>query len=186
MYALGMNEPLRALIHRISAVVMIVISLIQGFYLVFTKSGRKELMELIPTYEDLVHVFQNMAYHLGFGKTRPKFPRFDYAEKAEYLALIWGVIVMAVTGFILWYPEIFIGIFPFWLFETAEVVHYYEAWLATLAILVWHWFFVILHPEKYPVSLTWMDGKITEEELKHHHPLEYEKLKAEQNETKQD
>ena len=180
MYALGMSEPLRALIHRISAIVMIAISLIQGFYLLFTKSGRKELMELIPTSDDLVHVFQNMAYYLGFGKSAPRFPRFDYAEKAEYLALIWGVIVMAATGFILWFPEVFIGIFPFWLFETAEVVHYYEAWLATLAILVWHWFFVILHPEKYPLSLTWMDGKISEEEFKHHHPLEYEKLKAAQ------
>ena len=99
----------------------------------------------------------------------------DYGEKAEYLALIWGVIVMGTSGFVLWFPEFFMRFLPSWSFETAEIIHYYEAWLATLAILVWHWFFVIFHPEKYPMNTTWMDGKITEEELKHHHPLEYEK-----------
>jgi len=177
LYALGLSEPLRALIHRSSAVVMIVISLIQGYYLIFTKNGRKEFSELVPTAKDFVHLFQNMAYHLGFRSELPEYGRFDYAEKAEYLALIWGVIVMALSGVILWFPEFIIGRTPFWVFETAEVIHYFEAWLATLAIIVWHWFFVVLHPEKYPVSLTWIDGKITEEEMKRDHPLEYAKLK---------
>ena len=174
---LGMNEAIRSTLHRIAAVVMGTISLIQLFYLLFTKKGRRDLKSLMPTVDDIKDLVLNIKYHLGWSSERPKFPRFDYAEKAEYLALIWGVIVMGASGFVLWFPEIFIGILPSWLFETSEVIHYYEAWLATLAILVWHWFFVIFHPEKYPISLTWMDGKITEEELKHHHPLEYEELK---------
>ena len=65
---------------------------------------------------------------------------------------------------------------PTWAFETFEVVHYFEAWLAVLAILVWLMFFVIFHPEKYPMEFIWMDGKITAEDLKHHHPAEYKKL----------
>ncbi len=91
---------------------------------------------------------------------------------------------MCVTGLVLWFPEFFIGFLPSWLFEVSEVIHYYEAWLATLAIIVWHWFFVIFHPTKYPMNLTWMDGKITEEELKHHHPLEYEKMMKAKKELK--
>ena len=65
---------------------------------------------------------------------------------------------------------------PSWSFETAEVIHYYEAWLATLAIVIWHWFFVIYHPEKYPMDVTWTDGKISMEDMKHEHGLEYEQL----------
>ncbi len=174
LLAVGMDEAARSLIHRIAAVVMVAVSLVQLFYFIFSPKGRRDFKALIPNGDDLLHLWQNLKYHLGFSRELPKFGRYDYTEKAEYLALIWGVIVMGASGFILWFPEFFIGFLPTWLFETAEVIHYYEAWLATLAILIWHWFFVIYHPEKYPMSLTWMDGQITEEELKHHHPLEYE------------
>ncbi|MEJ2054211.1 MAG: cytochrome c3 family protein [Calditrichaceae bacterium] len=172
---MGMDEPVRSLVHRIAAVVMIAISLVQLSYFISSKKGRKDFLSLIPTRDDLINVWQNLRFYLGLSKTQPSYGRYDYGEKAEYLALIWGVIIMGASGFVLWFPEFFMKFFPSWSFETAEVIHYYEAWLATLAILVWHWFFVIFHPEKYPMSTTWMDGRITEEELKHHHPLEYEK-----------
>jgi cytochrome b subunit of formate dehydrogenase len=172
---MGMDEPVRALVHRIAAGVMIAISIVQLFYFIGTKKGRKDFIALIPVRDDLIHLWQNLLFYTGFSKTKPQYDRYDYGEKAEYLALIWGVIVMGASGFILWFPEFFMKYLPSWTFETAEIIHYYEAWLATLAILVWHWFFVIFHPEKYPMSTTWMDGKITEDELKHHHPLEYEK-----------
>ena len=98
-------------------------------------------------------------------------------EKAEYLALIWGIILMSLSGLILWFPEFFIYYLPVWSFETAEVIHYYEAWLATMAILAWHWFFVIFHPGVYPMNLTWTDGKISEREMKKEHRLEYKRMK---------
>ncbi len=138
--------------------------------------GRKEIIDLLPKVNDVTGFWANMKYYLGLSRQKPRFGRWDYTEKAEYLALIWGTAVMAITGFVLWFPEFFMTILPSWTFETSQIIHYYEAWLATLAIIVWHWFFVIFHPEKYPMSLAWMNGKITEEEMKHHHPLEYEEL----------
>lgn len=173
---MGLDESLRSVLHRVGAAVMITISVVQLVYFVFTQKGRNDFIKLIPKGEDLIHFFQNMGFYLGLRKSLPKYDRYDYTEKAEYLALIWGIAVMGATGFVLWFPELFMKYLPVWSFETAEVIHYYEAWLASLAILVWHWFFVIYHPEKYPMSTTWMDGKITEEELKHHHPLEYEEI----------
>ncbi len=183
---LGMDEALRSVLHRIAAVVMIVISVIQFSYLVFTKKGRKDLKALMPTRSDLIHFWQNMRFHLGLSREKPEYGKYDYAEKAEYLALIWGTVVMGATGFVLWFPEFFISFLPSWFFETSEVIHYYEAWLATLAILIWHWFFVIYHPEKYPMSTTWMDGKITEEEWKHHHGLEYNEQQEKREESDED
>jgi cytochrome b subunit of formate dehydrogenase len=99
--------------------------------------------------------------------------------------LIWGTAVMAITGLVLWFPEFFLSWLPSWTFEVSEIIHYLEAWLATLAIIIWHWFFVIFHPERYPMSLTWLDGKITEEEMKHHHPMEYEQLQNKQSDSEQ-
>ena len=176
LVSIGMSEPVRSLLHRIAAVILIIISLVQLGYFLFHRKGRKEIMLLRPQVSDLTGFWQNMKFYLGLSQQRPKFGRWDYTEKAEYLALIWGTAVMAMSGFILWFPEFFIGFLPTWLFETSEVIHYFEAWLATLAIFFWHWFFVIYHPERYPMSLTWMDGRISEEEMKHHHPLEYEEL----------
>jgi cytochrome b subunit of formate dehydrogenase len=174
--AIGLDEALRSLLHRIAAVVLIIISIIQLGYFMFNKNGRRELFGLLPKSTDVTGFWKNMRFHLFKSIERPKFGRWDYTEKAEYLALIWGTAVMVLTGFILWFPEVFMSFLPAWSFEVAEIIHYFEAWLATLAIIFWHWFFVIYHPEKYPMSVTWIDGKITEDELKHHHPLEYEEL----------
>jgi cytochrome b subunit of formate dehydrogenase/nitrate/TMAO reductase-like tetraheme cytochrome c subunit len=175
----GMNEELRSLLHRIAAIILILISLIQLTYFVFFRKGRREIFSLRPNISDVTGFWANMKFYLGISKNKPKFGRWDYTEKAEYLALIWGTAVMVLTGLILWFPELFMGFLPAWIFEVAEIIHYYEAWLASLAIFIWHWFFVIYHPEKYPMNLTWIDGKITEKELKHHHPLEYEALNKE-------
>lgn len=167
--SLGMTEALRGLIHRIAAVVMIAASVVQAGWLVFTRTGRRDLFALRPTIGDITDFIQNMRYHLRQTPRRPHFPRFDYTEKAEYLALIWGTIVMVFTGFVLWFPTFFTRYMPAWIFEVSEVVHYYEAWLAFLAIVVWHFFYVIYGPEASPLNLTWMDGMTTVDRAIHHH-----------------
>ncbi len=174
---LGMTETVRANLHRVAAVLMIIISLVQAWYLLFTPRGKREMKSLLPTLRDVKDLWENIAFHLGLKNRKPEFDRFSYVEKAEYLALIWGIILMSLSGLILWFPEFFIYYLPVWSFETAEVIHYYEAWLATLAILVWHWFFVIFHPHVYPMNLTWTDGKISEHEMKKEHMLEYKRMK---------
>jgi formate dehydrogenase gamma subunit len=178
---IGMDENIRSVTHRTAGVILITISFVQLFYFLLNRRGRKEMIDLMPKIADVTGFWQNMKYYLGRSGEHPKFGRWDYTEKAEYLALIWGTAVMALTGLVLWFPEFFIRHLPSWVFELSEIVHYYEAWLATLAIIIWHWFFVIFHPEKYPMSLTWMDGKISEEEMKSHHPLEYAQKKREQS-----
>jgi len=187
LYQAGMTEVIRANIHRVAAVIMIIISFIQAFYFIFHKSGRRDILALLPTFNDIKHFWMNMRFHLYLSHEKPSLPRFDYTEKAEYLALIWGTAVMAITGLVLWFPEFFATFTPLWTFEVSEIIHLYEAILATLAIVIWHWFFVMYHPDIYPLKLTWRNGKITEEELKHHHPEEYKELQQKQmNESQND
>ena len=135
------------------------------------------MLGMFPKISDITGFWQNIRFHLGKTGDKPKFGHWDYTEKAEYLALIWGTAVMVCTGLVLWFPEFFMSFLPVWMFEVSEIIHFFEAWLATLAIIIWHLFYVVYHPEKYPMSLTWLDGKITEEELRDHHQLEYEELK---------
>jgi cytochrome b subunit of formate dehydrogenase len=165
----GLSEELRGLTHRVMAVLMIGVALVHSCYLLFTKRGRKDLVALMPRISDVHDFLHNMAYHLRLRKDRPYFPRFDYTEKAEYLALLWGTSVMVLTGLILWFPTIASKHLPGWAFPVAEVIHYFEAWLAFLAILVWHFFYIFIHPENHPINLTFLDGKTTVEHSLHHH-----------------
>jgi len=64
--------------------------------------------------------------------------------------------------------------------DLATMVHYYEAWLATLAIVVWHFYMVIFNPDVYPMNWTWLTGKISVAMLRHEHPREYERLRAQE------
>lgn len=90
LYSLGMDEVVRSTLHRIAAVVMLTISLIQVAYFIFSAKGREEFVAMLPTPKDLLDLLQNIKFHLGLSKEKPKFDHFDYGEKAEYLALIWG------------------------------------------------------------------------------------------------
>lgn len=166
---LGLTEGLRGLIHRIMAVMMILVALSHSAFLILTRRGRRDFVALMPRIRDVQDFIHNMAYHLRLRKDRPVFARFDYTEKAEYLALLWGTSVMIATGLVLWFPTFASRYLPAWAYSVSEVIHFYEAWLALLAILVWHFYFVFFHPEVYPMNTTWLDGKTTVEHALHKH-----------------
>jgi len=92
---------------------------------------------------------------------------------------------MAGTGFALWFETAALRFLPLWALDVATYIHFYEALLATLAIAVWHFYFVIFNPDVYPVNWTLITGKISEEMLRHEHPREYERL-CEQEDAESD
>lgn len=166
---LGLDEEARRLVHRVSAVAMLVVSLYHAVYL-FTRRGREQLGHMRPQIRDFGDLRDNMLFNLGRRLRRPDFTRFRYIEKAEYWALVWGTVIMALTGFMLWFPERLTG--ASWHVRVAEAVHFYEAWLAFLAILVWHLFYVLLRPG-ITGSFTALTGRMDPEELAHEHPAEF-------------
>jgi cytochrome b subunit of formate dehydrogenase len=170
----------RSLIHRISAVVMVAVSLYHIYYVLFIPRGKELMKDLLPRYKDIRDAIDVAKFNLGISKVKPKLDRFSYVEKAEYWALVWGTIVMTVTGVIMWFDNTFMGLFTKLGWDIARTIHYYEAWLAFLAILVWHFYFVIFNPDVYPMSLAWWKGTLTEEEMAEEHPLELERIKSEE------
>jgi formate dehydrogenase gamma subunit len=172
--AIGMSEGVRGTVHRGAGVVLILISAYHAWYVLATKRGRSELKALLPSGKDVVDLVQNLRYLTFRSKKKARFARYDYSQKAEYWALVWGGVIMAITGIILWFPTAAARYLPALAIPAAQTVHYYEAILATLAILVWHFFFVIFHPEEYPMSWTWITGKMTKKSAKEHHAQWYE------------
>ncbi len=171
---------LRSLLHRTAAVVMIAASVVHLYYVIFTQRGRELIRDLMPRLQDARDALAVVKYNFGLSKTKPKLDRFSYIEKGEYWALVWGTLIMGVTGFIMWFDNTFIGIFTKLGYDVARTVHFYEAWLATLAIVIWHFYYVIFNPDIYPMNLAWLTGTISESEMAEEHALELEKIKREE------
>jgi cytochrome b subunit of formate dehydrogenase len=169
----------RSFIHRLAGSLMIAISLYHLFYLFFTRRGKGFLKDMLPKWKDAADAWTNLRYISGLSRKQPPFERFGYIEKAEYWALVWGVVLMGATGTVMWFENYFIGIFTKLGWEIARTIHFYEACLATLAIFVWHFYFVLFSPSIYPMNTAWLTGKISEEEMAEEHPLELARLQSE-------
>jgi hypothetical protein len=87
---------------------------------------------------------------------------------------------MTVTGFILWFKDDWLIYFPMWTVNVARAIHFYEAILATLTIVVWHFYSVVFNPDVYPMNWAWVTGRMTEHEMELEHGLELERLKKEE------
>jgi hypothetical protein len=65
---------------------------------------------------------------------------------------------MAVTGIGLWGNQFMLQYWPKAVLDAFSAIHFYEAVLATLSILVWHFYFVLFDPEVYPMDPAWLTG----------------------------
>ncbi len=166
------------LIHRIGAVGLMAVGGYHLFYLVAFREGRRNLLRLLPIPQDILDFFQMVRYFLGWTEEKPRFGRFSYVEKFDYWAVYWGMVIMIGSGLILWFLETSLQFLPKFAADIAREAHSDEGLLATLAIIIWHFYNVHLNPEHFPMNRTFFTGRISEEEMRNHHPLEYEELMA--------
>ncbi len=181
----GGSEPVRRIIHRIAAVVMMIVGVYHLFYLAFKKEGRQWFRDMLPAGRDFTDLWLNIRHFLFKNGEKPKFARFRYADKAEYWAVIWGTILMGVTGLMIWFKVGLFSFLPRWAIDIAIAVHFYEAVLATLAIVIWHFYHVIFDPDVYPLNWAFYDGKMSEEMFREEHEEAWEDMHkpAEEMET---
>ena len=171
---MGSSEPFRRWSHRVAGVIMLLVGLYHLLYIVRTKDGRKLVADLFPVRQDARDVVQAVRYLAGFSKQKPQTGRFGYAEKMEYWAVVWGTLIMGATGLAIWLKMDVTRHLPRWVVAVATTIHYYEAVLACLAIIVWHFYHVMFDPDVYPLNPACLDGRISEEFQAHEHPLEPE------------
>ena len=169
----GSVDNLRLTHHGAAAVLMVVViyHLIEVGYKLFVLHQQ---MTMLPSFQDVKDAWTAFVYNIGLGKSRPQTGRYTFEEKAEYWALVWGTLIMAITGFMMWNPLTTVKILPGVVIPAAKAAHGAEAILAVLAIIVWHMYGV--HIKRFNKSM-WI-GRLTEEEMLHEHPLELADIKA--------
>jgi cytochrome b subunit of formate dehydrogenase len=172
----GINNS--TIVHRIGALMLVYFMGHHMLYSILSREGRRDFVLLIPMPKDIRDAVQNIRYFLGKVKEKPRFGRFSYIEKFDYWAVYWGCIIMIGSGAFLWGESIALKYFPKFVLDIAHEMHSDEALLATLAIVIWHFYNVHFNPERFPGTLMWWHGQISEHEIKEEHPLEYEELMA--------
>jgi cytochrome b subunit of formate dehydrogenase len=171
--ALGGVENAR-LIHHTSAIVMMIVSVFHVLEVLYRVLVLRTPISMIPWINDAKHVYDDVMYYLGFRKHKAYYGHYSYAEKMEYLALIWGTIVMGLTGFMMWNPISTLRFLPGEAVPAAKAAHGGEAILAVLAIIIWHFYHVhIKHLNK-----SMFIGTLTREEMEHEHPAELAAIDA--------
>jgi cytochrome b subunit of formate dehydrogenase len=171
IWLLGGIEMVRV-IHRVAAFVLVLGSIYHLYTSAYRLFVKRESMAMLPTWKDARDTWDTVRHNLGFRDHLPKMGKFNFAEKMEYWALVWGTVIMIVTGFMLWNPIAATHILPGQFIPAAKAAHGYEALLAVLAIVVWHMYHV--HIKQFNPSM--FTGKLPRHQMEEEHALELERL----------
>jgi cytochrome b subunit of formate dehydrogenase len=170
---LGGIELIR-IIHRIAAVILMLGTIYHGGAVTYKVFVERVRLTMLPGWKDVTDGIQALGYNLGLAKTRPMMGRYNFGEKLEYWAVIWGTVVMVITGFMLWNPIATTTFLPGEWIPAAKAAHGGEALLAVLSIVTWHMYHV--HVRTFNRSM--FSGRLPLHEMEEEHGLELAEIQA--------
>jgi cytochrome b subunit of formate dehydrogenase len=158
------------IIHRVAAVVLALIAIWHVGYAIWHVFVRRDRATMLLNTQDAFNAWETLKYNLGRTDERPKQDHYTFEEKVEYWALLWGTMVMVMTGFFLWNPITAARLLPGEWIPAAKAAHGGEALLAVLAIILWHLYHVLVRT----FNRSMYTGYLTREQMEHEHPLALE------------
>jgi len=171
-------------VHKIAGLVMLAGFVLHIVYLIakIDWSNLKESLfgpdSLTFLPSDVSDFFRHIGWIFGLCKA-PKFERWGWWEKLDYWAVWWGLIIVGITGLMLYDPLLSAEYMPGWLFNVALWVHRIEALLAMGHIFTVHFFIEHWRPNVFPFSPTMFDGGLSIEHMREEHPAWLERLERE-------
>ncbi|MDR7544953.1 MAG: cytochrome b/b6 domain-containing protein [Armatimonadota bacterium] len=164
------------LVHRTAAVVLIALGLWHLLDVIATRKRPVRRHDMKIGARDILDLIGDIRYLAGRSPQRPQFGRFDYRQKFEYWAVLWGTVLMGATGLVMWFPEFWTRWFPGLIVPAARVAHGGEALLALFAVILWHFYNAHFRPDIFPMDPAMFSGEIPVERLREEHSLEYQEL----------
>lgn len=162
------------LLHRGAAILLMLETIYHTVMVSYKVYVKRVRWTMLPSWRDVVDGFHAMAYNLRLAKTAPRMGRYNFGEKVEYWAVIWGTVIMVITGFMLWNPVATTTFFPGQWIPAAKAAHGGEALLAVLSIVTWHVYNV--HIKHFNRSI--FTGYISHHEMETEHLQELIELEA--------
>jgi len=164
--------------HRASGLAFTAMTIVHFAVVIGALAMGKGSLSLVPHRQDFLDAVTTLRYYLGISDRQARFDRFDYKQKFEYWGMVIGSVIVIVTGIVLLYPVAVTQWLPGAIVPVAMIAHSNEGLLAFLTIVTWHIFNAHLSPDVFPYDASIFTGRISEERMRHEHPLEYERLIA--------
>jgi formate dehydrogenase gamma subunit len=168
-------------IHHIAAIVMTIEVLYHLGRAIYLITRRKLPGDIFPVWQDVLDAGQMLRYLFFLRKDKPKFGRYNFEQKVTYWVIFFGILIMVISGFIIWFPEFFTKFLPGGVIPAAKLAHSTEAIVAAIFILIWH----IYHVHFERLNLSIFTGRLTEREMREFHEKEYERLHSEKTDNSQ-
>ncbi len=171
-------------LHKLCAVVLTAAFLAHFFEVVVRAAAKKQWNmfwgpdSMVPNLKDFRDFFAHVKWFLFLGE-RPRFERYAYWEKVDYWAVFWGMAIIGISGYAMWFAPLVAHWIPGSWMNVALLVHGEEALLAVSFIFLIHFFNGHLRPHNFPMDITIFTGRQTQEEFKERHVAEYQRLEAE-------
>jgi cytochrome b subunit of formate dehydrogenase len=179
--AMGGIETVR-IVHRIAAIILMAETIYHFGAVAYRVYVKRVRLTMLPSMQDVKDGIQALGHNVGVVKTPPYMGRYNFGEKVEYWAVIWGTVIMVITGFMLWNPIATTSFLPGQFIPAAKAAHGGEALLAFLSILTWHLYNV--HIKRFNKSM--FTGYISRHEMEEEHPEELEQIETGQTGRRQE
>ncbi len=166
----------RGALHRLSAVLLFATAIYHLIYISFTREGKREFKSLLPIRNDLVDLKNSILYDLMKRAERPAFGRYSYREKIQYWAFFVFILLMFLSGMVMWFHDFFFAFLPKWAFDVSFALHGGTATLVILFLVLWHMYVVHLSPANFPANSSFWHGYVSVKWMKENHFLEYESM----------
>jgi cytochrome b subunit of formate dehydrogenase len=169
------------IVHRVNAVIFTGVFVVHLVYIAVHIGRRWKTFKwfgpdsLIPSLQDLKDVIAMFKWFFGRGP-RPVFDRWTYWEKFDYWAPFWGVAIVGVSGFLMWFPHITSKFLPGWVFNVAAITHGEEAFLAAVFLFTVHFFNNHFRPNKFPFDPVMFTGSMPVEHFAREHTVQYRRM----------
>jgi len=162
-------------IHHIAAIVLAVEAVYHLGRAIYQMARRRLSGDMLVSGQDFRDAWQMILYLLFIRKEKPAFGKFNFEQKVTYWFVFIGVLIMIVTGFVLWFPVLFTQVLPGGVVPAAKLAHSTEAIVAAVFMLVWHIYHV--HIERLNLSI--FTGRLSEREMRTYHSKEFERITGE-------
>ena len=137
---------------------------------------------MVITKKDFTDVVHNIRYYLGLEQSPTRGGRYTYKQKFEYWGILTGVLLMMLTGAILWFPAVVTKFLPGEIIPAAKVLHTNEALVVFLIIAIWHIYNAIFSPDVFPLDTSIFTGYISKERMLLEHSEEIDELEVSEEE----
>ena len=170
--------------HRAAGMLFGVLLAAHVMRLVYQVARGTVSLSMVPTRQDFADAVQTLRYYFGLTDRQARFDRYDYRQKFEYWGLLLGSAIVVGTGLVLLFPILTAQLLPGQVIPAAYLAHSQEGLMAFLVVIVWHIYNAHLSPEVFPFDTSIFTGKISEERMRHEHPLEFERVQPQPTETR--